>query len=713
MTKSVVIGQGYVGLPLALCAAAAGVRVVGVDNDADVVARLNRGLSHVDDVEDQHVRHGLESGFSASTDASCIAEADVVAVCVPTPLSPDGGPDLRSVEAAAASIGHHIQAGTLVVLESTTYPGATEEVFAPLVLGGRFELGVDVNIAFSPERIDPGNKTYGVKNTPKVVGGMTPACTRADKDFYCQFIDTVVEAKSAKEVEMSKLLENTFRHVNIALVNEMVRFSNDLDIDVWNAIECAATKPFGYMPFRPGPGVGGHCIPVDPSYLSHRVRARLGYAFRIVELAEEINSAAPLYVADRVWKALNDQKLPVNGAEVLLVGVTYKADIADFRESPARAVAELLASWGARISYHDPFVPSWAPGGDDGQGPLTSVSDVYRTAAESDVVVLLQAHAFYDLNRLAHSSTLMFDTRAVVEQSDPCTGCDTNGFRTTKPTPDTSSVSPSPPWDYLQVRFPLGQVCQVVPFDELLQLRMPRRVGLDTAWRYFAEAVAVLLQQIEGIEEEDASVDPPVVVLELDEVDRVGTQHPRSATEDREVMPFCVGLQQCHTPGLVLGAEVVHRVHGDLFKFAGAFPGVRKWHYRVRPGPFVDDQQGAWSRLVRQREPVHLASASQCVTRFSSAVSGRFKGMEHERVGRHRQQARRPLAEMSAHIQDDRRWMPQRNLLDSHLPVALQVVRHIQSHFVGDQPSHLGETRTPQRAFRESRKACEDGMAHG
>ncbi len=418
MRHLVVIGQGYVGLPLALRAAAAGYAVVGLDNDAEIVARLNRGLSHVDDVKDGQLRVGLASGYSASIDASCIATADVVAVCVPTPLSPDGGPDLRAVEAAGSTIGEHIKGGTLVVLESTTYPGTTEEVFAPLVLGSSFELGADINIAFSPERIDPGNKTYGVQNTPKVVGGLTPACTRAARQFYSRFIDVVVEAKGAKEAEMTKLLENTFRHVNIALVNEMVRFSNDLGIDLWNAIDCAATKPFGYLPFRPGPGVGGHCIPVDPSYLSHRVRARLGYAFHMVELAEEINSAAPLYVADRVWRALNDQRLAVNGATVLLVGVTYKADIADCRETPAKPLAERLASWGANITYHDPLVPHWQPGSVLGSGTLTSVSDVYDAAAASDIVVLLQPHAAYDLKRLATASSLMFDTRAAVEKSD-------------------------------------------------------------------------------------------------------------------------------------------------------------------------------------------------------------------------------------------------------------------------------------------------------
>ena len=218
-------------------------------------------------------------------------------MCVPTPLAEEGGPDLAPVRAAAAAIGRHVTPGTLCILESTTYPGTTEEVFAPLVCGERLEVGRDVFIAFSPERIDPGNEKFGVRNTPKVVGGLTAECTAAGREFYGQFIDTVVQAKGAREAEMAKLLENTFRHVNIALVNEMVRFCDELDIDLWDAIDCAETKPFGYMAFRPGPGVGGHCIPVDPSYLSHRVKAKLGYAFRLVELAEEINTAAPLYVA--------------------------------------------------------------------------------------------------------------------------------------------------------------------------------------------------------------------------------------------------------------------------------------------------------------------------------------------------------------------------------------------------------------------------------
>ena len=414
MRRLVVVGQGYVGLPLALRAAEKGFSVIGLDSNAALVEALNAGRSHIDDVADEQLRSALDAGYAASTDASCLADADVVVVCVPTPLSPDGGPDLGAIRGSAQTIGEHIGPNTLVILESTTYPGTTEEIFAPLVLGSRLRLGEDVNIAFSPERIDPGNATYGVRNTPKVVGGLTPACTTAARDFYAELIDTVVVAKGAKEAEMAKLLENTFRHVNIALVNEMLRFCDELDIDLWDAIDCAATKPFGYMAFRPGPGVGGHCIPVDPSYLSHRVRARLGYAFRMVELAQEINTAAPLYVATRLWKALNERKIAVNGARVLLLGVTYKPNISDRRQSPADPLARRLLSWGADLSYHDPYVPSWSPG----DGVFTSVADVYDACAVADIVVLLQPHRQYDLARLVAQSPLLLDTRGVTDGTD-------------------------------------------------------------------------------------------------------------------------------------------------------------------------------------------------------------------------------------------------------------------------------------------------------
>lgn len=416
MKSLVVVGQGYVGLPMALRAAQAGMSVWGLDSNPMVVAELNAGVSHIDDVTRQELSAGLDAGYVATTDASCIGEADVVVVCVPTPLSAEGGPDLGPVEDAAAAIAEHVTAGTLCILESTTYPGTTEEVFAPIVCRRGFEVGRDINVAFSPERIDPGNELWGVKNTPKVVGGITPDCTARARKFYEMFIDTVIEARGAKEAEMAKLLENTFRHVNIALVNEMVRFSDELDIDLWDAIDCAATKPFGFMAFRPGPGVGGHCIPVDPSYLSHRVKAKLGYAFRMVELAEEINDAVPNYVASRVGSLLNEQRKAVNGSAVLLVGVTYKPDISDCRESPADPLVARLRAKGADITYYDPFVPHWRPHGCE--ETFECVEDLYAAATQVDVVVLLQPHRSVDILRLAKSANLLFDTRGVLPEGE-------------------------------------------------------------------------------------------------------------------------------------------------------------------------------------------------------------------------------------------------------------------------------------------------------
>lgn len=413
----VVIGQGYVGLPLALRATEAGFSVVGLDTDASIVARLSRGYSHIGDISDGHLSAAIEAGYRATTDDRVIATAAVVVVCVPTPLRPDGGPDLSAVMSAARMIGQHVQRGSLVILESTTHPGTTEEIFAPLVLGDRFASN-DIDIAFSPERIDPGNDVFSVKNTPKVVGGITDKATVAACQFYSTCIDVVISAKGAKEAEMAKLIENTFRHVNIALVNEMLRFSNDLGIDLWNSIDCAETKPFGYMAFRPGPGVGGHCIPIDPSYLSHQVRAQLGYSFRMVELAEEINSAAPLYVADRLWTLLNDKKICLNGAKILLVGVTYKPDVADCRKSPAVPIARRLRELGAELAYHDPHVPHWSGEDLETDQCMTSVRDVYQVASESDAVVLLQPHSQYDIAQIGRCARLLLDTRGVLTRSD-------------------------------------------------------------------------------------------------------------------------------------------------------------------------------------------------------------------------------------------------------------------------------------------------------
>lgn len=419
MGNLLVVGQGYVGLPMALRAAEKGFDVVGLDLNQDMVEALNSGVSHIDDVSDAELQQALASGYRASTDMTEISKADIVVVCVPTPLSDDGGPDLRAVEGAARSIGEHVKQGALVILESTTYPGTTDEVFAPLVTRSEREVGRDVFIAFSPERIDPGNETYGVQNTPKVVGGMTPECTRRACDFYGTFIDRIVPVKGTKEAETAKLLENTFRHVNIALMNEMVRFCQDLDIDLWEAIDAASTKPFGFMAFRPGPGVGGHCIPVDPSYLSHRVKAKLGYAFRMVELAEEINEAAPGYVSQRIWRLLNDAGKAVNGSKILLLGVTYKANIADTRESPAVPLANQLLRWGADVRFADPFVSTWDAHGL--QGTFEAQTDVVVAAEEADVVVLLQPHAQFDLDAIAAIGTPLLDTRGVMGENDNVT----------------------------------------------------------------------------------------------------------------------------------------------------------------------------------------------------------------------------------------------------------------------------------------------------
>ncbi|MGW9551469.1 nucleotide sugar dehydrogenase [Citricoccus zhacaiensis] len=417
MKTLVVVGQGYVGLPMALEAAKVGMTVWGLDTNQNLVDQLNSGVSHIGDVSDADLAYGVASGYRATTDSTVISTADYIVVCVPTPLDEAGGPDLRPVESSAKVIGTHVARGALVVLESTTYPGTTEEIFAPLVTKqGRLTIGEDIFIAFSPERIDPGRQDYGVKNTPKVVGGLTAECTSRAKEFYGQFIDTVVTAKGAKEAEMAKLLENTFRHVNIALVNEMVRFSQELDIDLWDAINAAESKPFGFMAFRPGPGVGGHCIPVDPSYLSHRVKAKLGYAFRMVELAEEINHAAPEYVASRAWRNLNDAELSVKGAKILLVGVTYKPNIADQRESPADPLAHRLLSYGAEVRYLDPYVPEWVPEGLS--ETLHSVTDVAQSCRDADLVILLQPHREIDFDMVIANSRSVLDTQAFLPPGD-------------------------------------------------------------------------------------------------------------------------------------------------------------------------------------------------------------------------------------------------------------------------------------------------------
>ena len=405
-----VIGLGYVGLPLAVQAARAGFRVTGYDTRDEIASGLMAGRSHVDDVTDAEVAAMVAQGFRAVTDETRLGPSDVIVICVPTPLSVADGPDLSAVRAATATAGALLRPGTLVSLESTTYPGTTEEVVRPVLeKASGLTAGLGFSLAFSPERIDPGNPDYGFANTPKIVGGVTPACADAATAFYERICDQVVRAKSAREAEMAKLLENTYRHVNIALVNEMAIFCRELDVDLWDAIRCAATKPFGFQPFYPGPGVGGHCIPIDPNYLSYKVRT-LGYPFRFVELAQEINGRMPGYVTERAAELLNRNAQPLNGARVLLLGVTYKRDIADQRESPARPIARKLRARGAAVAYHDPYVPDWQV---DGQA-VSRADDLDAAVAAADLVILLQAHQAYDLARIAGAARLMLDTRGVV-----------------------------------------------------------------------------------------------------------------------------------------------------------------------------------------------------------------------------------------------------------------------------------------------------------
>jgi len=405
-TDVVVIGLGYVGLPLALEATERGLSVVGLDVKTSTVDSLNEGASHVDDIADQDLTRALQKGFRATTNPACLAEAAVAVICVPTPLDEQRAPDLGAVEAAARSIRDHLHQGMLVVLESTTYPGTTDGPVREILEQSGLVAGRDFHLAFSPERIDPGNPTWTIRNTPKVVGGLTKVCTDRAAEFYSQVVETVVKTSGTREAEMAKLLENTYRHINIALVNEMAVFSNELGVDLWESIRAASTKPFGFAPFFPGPGVGGHCIPIDPNYLSHRVRA-LGYQFRFVELAQEISGRMPAYVVSRVQNLLNRHSKAVRGSRVLLLGLTYKPDIRDDRETPARDVIRHLRLLGADVVGHDPHLDSFVVDGTE--VPLEV--DLDAALVGCDVAVLLQVHSAFDLDKVVSVAKTVFDTR--------------------------------------------------------------------------------------------------------------------------------------------------------------------------------------------------------------------------------------------------------------------------------------------------------------
>ena len=402
----VVIGLGYVGLPVVLEAVQAGIQCVGLDNSSRIVTGLNAGTSHVDDISDEQVAKLLSHGFQATSDPSVLQNANVVVICVPTPLREDQSPDLGAVTSASQAIRDFLHPGMLVVLESTTYPGTTDGLVRGILEESGLIAGRDFNLAFSPERIDPGNPQYGLKNTPKVVGGYTPACTERAANFYSLFVDTVVRTRGTREAELAKLLENTYRHVNIALVNEMSIFCHELGIDLWDSIDAAATKPFGFTAFYPGPGVGGHCIPIDPNYLSYQVRS-LGYQFRFVELAEEISNRMPSYVVRRIQDLLNEHSQSLKGAKVLLLGLTYKPNISDQRETPSRDVANLLIGKGALVTGFDPHVSHF----DVDTGDLPLATDLKVALGDCDVAVLLQTHSVFDLDEIARLAPRVFDTR--------------------------------------------------------------------------------------------------------------------------------------------------------------------------------------------------------------------------------------------------------------------------------------------------------------
>ena len=404
----VVVGMGYVGLPLAVRAAEAGHQVVGYDIDSGRVKLLASGESYVEDVPSAELKRALESGkFQPSSDAGACAGFDVAVVATPTPLR-DGLPDLSYVESAAGSLAEHLRSGATVIVESTSYPGTTQEVVLPLLeKGSGLAAGVDFCLGYSPERIDPGNATWTLTTTPKIVSGIDDGSLKAVRAFYDTIVDQTVVVSSPREAELAKLIENTFRHVNIALVNELAMFAHDLGIDVWEAIRAAATKPFGFMPFTPGPGVGGHCLPIDPSYLSWRVERALGRSFRFVELADDINNHMPDYVVNRLMAGFNSRGLPIKGMRILLLGLAYKKNTGDARESPAVRVAQLLANMGAKVRAADPHVVE-ATAVD---AVVTRVEVTPEELSASDAVVLLTDHDAFDFDSIVKHAAYFFDCR--------------------------------------------------------------------------------------------------------------------------------------------------------------------------------------------------------------------------------------------------------------------------------------------------------------
>jgi nucleotide sugar dehydrogenase len=409
-----VIGLGYVGLPLAVEKAKAGFRVLGFDIQEHKVDKVNRGENYIGDVVSDELEELVKKGrLSATSDFSCLAECDVVAICVPTPLDVFKQPDLSYVKETAASIAQYLKRDMLVILESTTYPGTTEEVIKPILEKSGLKVGADFYLAFSPERVDPGNKIYKTKNTPKVVGGCTPACTEHAKALYEAILDApVFTVSSPKEAEMSKILENTFRIVNCALANEIAIICNKMGINVWEVIEAASTKPFGFVPFYPGPGVGGHCIPIDPFYLTYRARAT-DYHTRFIELAGEINDGMPEYVVGRLMDILNEKEKPLKNSHILLVGVAYKGDIDDLRESPALKIWDILEKKGAKVSYHDPYCPEVKRCGRSFYSERLT-ADLVKSC---DAVLITTGHRNkVDYQLIVDNAPVVFDTKNIISK---------------------------------------------------------------------------------------------------------------------------------------------------------------------------------------------------------------------------------------------------------------------------------------------------------
>jgi UDP-N-acetyl-D-glucosamine dehydrogenase len=406
--KAVVLGLGYVGLPLAVVLAEAGYQVIGVDLDQEKIKQLNQGISYIDDVDPEVVRRLVEKkALQATDDFSVVADADAVSICVPTPLRKTRDPDLSFIVEVTESIAPYIHSDMVVVLESTTYPGTTRELVLPkLIKEGELTVGEDFFLAFSPERVDPGREDWTTVNTPKVVGGITPACTEVAAAFYERAMENVVRVSTAEVAEMTKLLENTFRMVNIGLVNEMAIMCDRMGIDVWEVIDAAGTKPFGFMKFTPGPGLGGHCIPIDPLFLSWKLRS-LNYTARFIDLASEINTSMPRYVVGKVQQVLNDRQIPLKSSRILVLGVAYKPDIDDVRESPALDVIGLLQQHGADVTYHDPFIPEIS----DDNIILSSVPDLMKAVKDTDCVVIITNHSQYDYQKIYQNANTIMDAR--------------------------------------------------------------------------------------------------------------------------------------------------------------------------------------------------------------------------------------------------------------------------------------------------------------